>query len=217
MRPCLLQHGDSVPMPRNVRQTKRSACLCGEDSPCLYQRPDSQLEALSKTGAEQHLLPGGYFSSFSLDFPISIGDYKFPSSPAESCLLHLVRTPCRPGLACKDQYRAGRADLLATTFETFERNIRDQLARMLATTDFDPARDIQAITVNRWPHGCAYEYNPLFEPLDRPDSERPCVIGRNPFGRIKIANSDADGHAYTNIAIDQAYRAVSEISAKGDL
>jgi len=83
---------------------------------------------------------------------------------------------------------------------------------MLATTDFDPARDIQAITVNRWPHGYAYEYNPLFEPLDRPDSERPCVIGRNPFGRIKIANSDADGHAYTNIAIDQAYRAVSEIS-----
>jgi spermidine dehydrogenase len=161
--------------------------------------------------------PGGYFSSFSLDFPVSIGEYKFPSSPEESCLLHLVRTPCRPGLDCKDQYRTGRADLLATTFETFEGNIRDQLARMLASADFDAARDIQAITVNRWPHGYAYEYNPLFEPLDRPDSQRPCVIGRQPFGRIKIANSDADGHAYTNIAIDQAYRAVREISANGDL
>jgi spermidine dehydrogenase len=161
--------------------------------------------------------PGGYFSSFSLDFPVSMGEYKFPSSPEESCLLHLVRTPCQPGLDCKDQYRAGRADLLATTFETFERNIRDQLARMLVSADFDPARDIQAITVNRWPHGYAYEYNPLFEPLDRPDSQRPCVIGRQPFGRIKIANSDADGHAYTNIAIDQAYRAVREITAKEDV
>ncbi len=65
--------------------------------------------------------------------------------------------------------------------------------------------------MNRWPHGYAYEYNSLFEPLDRPESERPCVIGRRPFGRITIANSDSDGHAYTNIAIDQAYRAVQEI------
>jgi spermidine dehydrogenase len=103
--------------------------------------------------------------------------------------------------------------LLSTTFETFERNLRDQLGRMLAAGGFDPTRDIEAITVNRWPHGYAYEYNPLFEPLDRPDSERPCVIGRQPFGRIHIANSDADGHAYTNIAIDQGYRAVREITA----
>jgi spermidine dehydrogenase len=67
--------------------------------------------------------------------------------------------------------------------------------------------------VNRWPHGYAYEYNPLFEPLDRPQSERPCVIGRQPFGLITIANSDSDGHAYTNIAIDQGYRAVQEVLA----
>jgi spermidine dehydrogenase len=81
---------------------------------------------------------------------------------------------------------------------------------MLSGGDFDPTRDIQAITVNRWPHGYAYEYNQLFEPLDRPEQERPCVIGRTPFGRITIANSDSDGHAYTNIAIDQAHRAVLE-------
>ncbi|MGA8620214.1 MAG: hypothetical protein WB660_17045 [Candidatus Sulfotelmatobacter sp.] len=86
---------------------------------------------------------------------------------------------------------------------------------MLGSGGFESARDIQAITVNRWPQGYAYEYNPLFEPLDRPDSERPCIIGRQPFGRIHIANSDADGHAYTNIAIDQGYRAVREIAAGG--
>jgi spermidine dehydrogenase len=38
------------------------------------------------------------------------------------------------------------------------------------------------------------------------------VIGRQPFGRIHIANSDSDGHAYTNIAIDQGYRAIQEIT-----
>jgi spermidine dehydrogenase len=101
--------------------------------------------------------------------------------------------------------------LLSTQFETFERHVRDQLGRILSPGGFDPARDIQAITVNRWPHGYAYEYNSLFEPIDRPASERPCVIGRQPFGRIHIANSDADGHAYTNIAIDQGHRAISEI------
>jgi spermidine dehydrogenase len=168
-------------------------------------------KSLQNLGLSSIYAPGSYFSSVSLDFPVSMGAYHFPSQPQQSCLLHLMRTPCQPGLSCKEQYKAGRWDLLTTSFVTFERNIRDELGRMLGEGGFDPARDIQAITVNRWPHGYAYEYNPLFEPLDRPDSERPCVIGRQPFGRIHIANSDSDGHAYTNIAIDQGYRAVREI------
>lgn len=175
----------------------------------------SNWESFRKLGVNSIYAPGAYFNGASLDFPVSIGEYHFPSTPQEPCLLHLLRTPCKPGLPAKEQYRSGRYELMTTPFEVFERNIRDQLGRMLAGGGFDSARDIQGITVNRWPHGYAYEYNPLFEPLDRPDSERPCVIGRQPFGRIHIANSDADGHAYTNIAIDQGYRAVREITAGG--
>ncbi|MBZ5682123.1 MAG: NAD(P)/FAD-dependent oxidoreductase [Acidobacteriia bacterium] len=171
----------------------------------------SDWKAFQKIGVSGIYAPGAYFSNVTLDFPVSMGDYKFPSSPDEPCLLHLLRTPCQPGLPCKDQYRAGRWELVSTEFKTFERHLRDQLGRTLSAGGFDPARDIQAITVNRWPHGYTYEYNRLFEPVDRPESERPCVIGRQPFGRIKIANSDADGHAYTNNAIDQGYRAVREI------
>jgi len=167
--------------------------------------------SFQKLGVSYIYAPGGYFCSITLDFPVSLGDYRFPSSPEESCILHLVRTPCSPGLPFKDQFKAGRYELFTTPFEVFERNIRDQLGRMLKGGGFDPAKDIQAITVNRWPHGYAYEYNQLFEPVGRPASERPCVIGRQPFGRITIANSDSDGHAYTNIAIDQAYRAVQEL------
>lgn len=168
-------------------------------------------ESFRNLGLSSIYAPGGYFSTVALDFPVSMGEYRFPGSPTEACLLHLLRTPCKPGLPCKDQYRAGRWELLSTPFDAFELNIRRELGRMLAGGGFDPTRDVEAITVNRWPHGYAYEYNSLFEPLDRPDSERPCVIGRQPFGRIHIANSDADGHAYTNIAIDQGYRAVQEI------
>jgi spermidine dehydrogenase len=171
----------------------------------------SDWRAFQKLGISGVYAPGSYFTNVTLDFPVSIGDYSYPGSPDEPCLLHLLRTPCSPGLDCKDQYRAGRYELVTTKFEEFELQVRDQLGRILSAGGFDPARDIQAITVNRWPHGYAYEYNALFEPLDRPASERPCVIGRQPFGRIKIANSDSDGHAYTNTAIDQGYRAVREI------
>ncbi|HET6180427.1 MAG TPA: NAD(P)-binding protein [Candidatus Sulfotelmatobacter sp.] len=170
-------------------------------------------KAFQKLGLSSIYAPGAYFSNITLDFPVSMGQYKFPASPDEPCVLHLLRTPCKPGLPCKDQYRAGRWELFTTKFETFERNVRDELGRILAGGGFDPASDIEAITVNRWPHGYAYEYNRLFEPLDRPAAERPCVIGRQPFGRITIANSDADGHAYTNIAIDQGHRAVKEVMA----
>jgi spermidine dehydrogenase len=170
-------------------------------------------KAFERLGVSDVYAPGSYFCMVMLDFPVSIGEYHFPSSPEEPCVIHLTRTPCQPGLPCKEQFKVGRYELLTTPFETFERKLRDQLGRTLAGGGFDPATDIQAITVNRWPHGYAYEYNQLFEPLDRPESERPCVIGRRPFGRITIANSDSDGHAYTNIAIDQGYRAVSELMA----
>jgi len=87
--------------------------------------------SLQKLGVSYIYAPGSYFSSATLDFPVSLGDYKFPSSPEESCILHLVRTPCRPGLPCKEQFQAGRYELFMTSFETFERKIRDQLGRVL--------------------------------------------------------------------------------------
>jgi spermidine dehydrogenase len=170
-------------------------------------------KAFQKLGLSSIYAPGAYFSNVTLDYPVSMGGYNFPAAPDEPCILHLLRAPCKPGLPCKEQYRAGRWELFTTKFETFETQVRDQLGRMLAAGGFDAANDIEAITVNRWPHGYAYEYNRLFEPLDRPPEQRPCVIGRQPFGRITIANSDADGHAYTNIAIDQGHRAVQEIIA----
>jgi spermidine dehydrogenase len=169
--------------------------------------------AFAKLGVSGIYAPNSYFTMTTLDFPVSMGSYKFPSKPDEPCVVHLLRTPCKPGLTAKQQFKAGRYELLSTPYEVFERNIHDQLNRMLAAGGFDSSRDIQAITVNRWPHGYAYEYNSLFEPQNRPPDQRPCVLGRKPFGRITIANSDSDGHAYTNIAIDQGYRAVQEVFA----
>jgi len=101
-------------------------------------------------------------------------------------------------------------ELSITPFEMFERKIRDQLTRMLAAGGFDPAVDIEAVTVNRWPHGYGYEYNPLFD-SEWPEGQQPHVLGRKRFGRIAIANSDSGATAYTDVAIDQASRAVNEL------
>jgi spermidine dehydrogenase len=122
----------------------------------------------------------------------------------------MVRTPCQPGLSERDQHRVGQHDILGTSFEIFENNIRDELGRILGPGGLDPVRDITAITVNRWPHGYAYEYNQLFDP-EWPDGGQPHVIGRARFGRIVIANSDSGAAAYTDSAMDQAYRAVQEL------
>jgi spermidine dehydrogenase len=167
--------------------------------------------AFQKLGVFQIDAPGSYHNYVALDFPVSMGNYKFPSKPEEPAVLFMLRTPCKPGLPQREQNRAGRMELLRTPFSTFERNIRDQLGRMLGGAGFDPARDIEGITVNRWAHGYAFHDNPLFDP-DWSEEEKPWVLGRKPFGRIAIANSDAGGEAYTDCAIDQAYRAVQELT-----
>jgi spermidine dehydrogenase len=160
----------------------------------------------------QHVeAPGSYFSSFGLNDAVNIGGYESVRSPDEPILIHMERTPAQYGLPEREQHKVGRAELLATPFETFEREIRNQLGRALGGGGgFDPARDILGIAVNRWPHGYAPEYNSLIDG-DTPPERMPNVIGRARFGRIAIANSDAGMGAYTDVAIDEAHRAVQEL------
>ncbi len=167
--------------------------------------------AFHKLGAAQIYAPGMYHTTLNLNPVVDIGSYRSTRSPDEPILLRMTRVPCHPGADERTQHRLGHADILATSFETFERRIRDQLGRMLAPGGFDPATDITAITVNRWPHGYAYEYNYLFDPV-WPPGRAPHEIGRAPFGRIAIANSDSAAAAYTDAAIDQAHRAVDEVA-----
>jgi spermidine dehydrogenase len=166
--------------------------------------------AFARLGIQGVHAPGGYHTSVRLNPTVDVGGYRSPRSPDEPNLVWMTRTPCQPGLSEHEQNRAGRAELLATPFEVFERKVRDQLGRMLRTGGFDPAADITAITVNRWPHGYAPEHNALFDP-DLPDDQEAHVMGRARLGRIAIANSDAGGGAYTDVAIEQAHRAVSEL------
>lgn len=167
--------------------------------------------SFQKLGFSSFYAPGSYHSAMNLDMPVSIGEYHSPRSPEEPIVVHMMRVPCRPGLPGREQHSAGRKELFGTSFETFERKIRDQMARTLGAGGFDPARDIAAITVNRWPHGYAYQYNSLWDKFWLEGGEQPCVIARQRFGRIAIANADSAAYAYTDAAIDQASRAVGDL------
>ena len=167
--------------------------------------------AFHELGIARISCPLGYHQSISLsDWAPSIGDYERSQNPEHPMNLHLSFVPIKPGLPPKDQFRAGREELLATTFETVERKTRDQLARALDGSGFDPVRDIEAIICNRWPHGYAGAANDLYDP-DWGYDEAPWVMGRKRFGRIAVANSDAAATCLTQAAFDQAHRAVQEL------
>ncbi len=193
-------------------QTQKTALSFAVKVPLVYTNVVIRnWNAFQKLGVNAVYAPGSFHDEMALDLPVSVGEYRFPRDPDQSIVVHMQRVPCHPGLPARDQHRAGRQNLFETSFETFERNIRDQMARTLSAGGFDPARDIAAITVNRWPHGYAYQYNSLWDKFWLDGEPGPCVIARQPFGRIAIANSDAGAYAYTDCAIDHGYRAVNEL------
>jgi spermidine dehydrogenase len=154
--------------------------------------------------------PAGFYSNLKLDYPVSLGDYRFPVHPDEPMILHLVHVswPDGPVTDLRSTWRAGRALLYARTFEEFESHARDELTRILGPGGFDADRDIAAITVNRWGHGYAYEPDSLFDAQESRD------IGASSakLGRIHFAGTDAAWMAYADRAIDTAHQVAGEIA-----
>ncbi len=171
-------------------------------------------QAFKTAGVSSINSPTMYYPSIGLTEAVSLGDLKHPQSVDEPIFLHISKIFVTPGKPRKDQHRLGRFELLGTTFEEMERKLRDQLNRQLGPFGFDAKRDIVSIQANRWPHGYAYTYNGLNEPLEwvyTNSPHSPCVIARQPFGLISIANSDAGASPHTDTAIFQGHRAVDEV------
>ncbi len=154
-----------------------------------------------------------FYKQVELDYPVSMGDYAFGASPDQPMTLHMCHVPFFADIKGPEQWRAGRRQLLGTSFETFEHHVLDQLDQAVGAHGFDAQRDIHAITVNRWSHGYAYSPDLLWEP-DWPDADAtPWAIGRQRFGRIAIGNSDAGAKADSNAAMTQGHRAATELLA----
>jgi len=217
-RGCVLACNNSlIPfLCAEMPEAQREALGYGERTPILYTSVAvSNWRAWKDMGIGSFVAPTSYHAHVTMDFPVSLGNYVHAANPDEPLIIHMERFPHvnNEGLTAREQYRAGRYELLSTPFETIERNVREQLGAMLGEAGFDPATDIQGITVNRWAHGYAFFYNSLFDERyeDRNDERYPHVIGRKPFGRITIANSDAAARPLLDSAIDEGHRAVMEL------
>jgi spermidine dehydrogenase len=166
-------------------------------------------KSFERLGLAGAYCPGSYHMGVFLNNPVTMGEYRSPRTPDEPMVLHLMRVPLKPGLPAPEQWKIGRKEW--APFETYERKTRDQLGRILSAGGFDPARDIEAITVNRWSHGYGFGYDPATKEVDflfdGPVEKRTWLRARRPFGRIAIANSDAAANAMTEAAIGEAHRA----------
>ena len=159
--------------------------------------------------------PSAFYSVAKLDYPVSLGAYRFSPDPAQPIVVHMVHVPTVPDAPADTdlatRYRMARTKLFGMSFADFEVPLRRELAAMLGPGGFDADRDIAAITVNRWSHGYSYTPSPLYDQIDT--KPFPESLGRRRIGRIAIANTDSGWAAYTHVAIDQAWRAVNELHA----
>ncbi len=197
----------------DIDPRQRAALAAAVRSPLVYVNVAVRnWQPWVRLGVHEISNPMGFYSQLKLDYPVSLGRYHCPLTPSEPILLHLVRAPTVPGsgLDMRGAYRAARAQLYAMSFADFEAQLRDELTRMLGPGGFDAGRDIAAITVNRWGHGYAYGFNSLY---DREQVPAINEIARRRIGRLGIAGSDAAWDAYAHAAIDEARRAVGDLSS----
>ena len=170
-------------------------------------------EAADRLGISGAYCPGRLHGATWLVKGVELGEYRHGWDDPAAAVMQFWGSiaPVAKGLDVRSQHRSSRMRLLTMTFEEFEREVRTVLDGMLGPAGFRAADDVLAITVNRWPHGYSYEYLDLWDPEWAP-GQAPHEIARRPFGPIVFANSDAGATAYTHVAIDEAWRAVHELS-----
>ncbi len=167
-----------------------------------------------KLGVSNVTCPDDPYVVLTVAPPTTTGGHQPPRSADDPMVVYMLGVPnvaVTGSETSRELCRTARHQVYATTFETYEREIRDQLQGVLGKHGFDHETDITAITVNRWPHGYAYEYMALDDPKWE-EGQAPHEIGRAQFGRISIANSDSEAYAYLDAAVDAAWRAVQEQS-----
>ncbi len=146
--------------------------------------------------------PGNMHQAVFMDFPVSMGGYAYTKTPNAPCVIQMISCPYGEtvGAPALEQYREARYRMLGLQFKDYEKEIRSHLSGMLPGKLFDFNRDVKSITVNRWAHGYT---------VGGPEGS--VKKGRQPFGRITIANCDSAPGTDAKTAINMASRAVNEL------
>jgi len=209
------------------------ACYNGAIEYLCPQLPESQKQALrygvkvpliitnvvlknghawSKLGAGSVSCPNDPYVRLTRAPPTTTGGHQPPRAADDPIVVFMLGVPSVEPTGTetsRELLLKARHKLYATSFDTHEQEIRDQLQGVLGEYGFNHESDIKAITINRWAHGYAYEYMAVDDPKWAA-GQAPHEIGRAQFGRISIANSDSEALAYLDAAIDAGWRAVEE-------
>jgi len=133
-------------------------------------------------------------------------------SPDSPTVLTLKILFASPGKSLPEQVNTGRYQMMTTPFSAYEKQIREQFARMFGKQGFDGRRDIAGIILNRWGHAYLTPQPGFFFGKDgkRPPAE---LMRQHPFGRVAFANSDLSGIMDHRASITEAHRAVRQVLA----
>ncbi len=184
-------------------EEQTAALKLQEKSPLQYTTVGLRnWRAMKEQGIGMAMSPGNMHQAVLMDFPVSMGGYEYTKSPDDPCVLQMISCPYgQVGTPMLEQFREARYRMLSLTFNDYEQEIRRHLSGMLDSELFDFDRDVASISVNRWAHGYT---------VGGPgESTR---IGRQPFGRITIANCDSAPSADAKTAMMMAHRAVNELA-----
>lgn len=176
----------------------------------------SNWECFTRLGIHDIYAPKSFYVNTKLDCPVDMGAYKHPRDPKKPICLHLIGSPLwlnpkeidTAQLTARDLSRLTRHALLETPFSTLEQMTLSHLQEIFGQAGFSK-RDVLGITLNRWGHCYAYNYNSLFDTPKQ--SQRTIKTARKVCGNIAIANSDANWDAFLHTAIEQAMRALSDL------
>ena len=157
---------------------------------------------MKESGIGLAMSPGNRHQAVLMDFPVSMGGYEYTKTPNDPCIIQMISCPYGEtiGAPRQEQYREARFRMLSLQFSDYESEIREHLSGMLSKERFDFDRDVESISINRWAHG-----------YTTGGPGKSTETGRQPFGRITIANADSAPGADAKTAMMMAHRAVNEL------
>ncbi len=188
----------------NLPEEQATALSLQSKSPLQYTSVGLRnWRAMKEMEIGMAMSPGNMHQAVMMDFPVSIGGYEYTKTPDDPCIIQMIscqygETVGAPKL---EQFREARHKMLSMKFKDYEEEIRSHLSGMLPKELFNFDKDVASITVNRWGHGYTVS-----------GPEESVIKGRQPFGRITVANCDSGSTSDAKVAIDMASRAVNELS-----
>jgi spermidine dehydrogenase len=164
---------------------------------------------LARAGITACRYDGEFGFSCNIRQPMWVGDYRPPLDPDKPSLLTFYVPFIYPGRSLTEQGILGRTELLATSFDTYEQRIQQQLSALFGRFGFEPRRDVAGLILNRWGHAYVVPQPGFF--FGRDGQPAPPEVISQSYGRVAFGHSELRGNQHWGPAADEGARALKQI------